>query len=58
MHILFDPDDDPTGIDMIKNETLRTNRQGTSIFNLAGQRLQKPQRGLNIINDKKVVVVE
>ena len=31
---------------------------GTSIFNLAGQRLQKPQRGLNIINDKKVVVVE
>ena len=57
-YILFDPEDDPTGIDVIENGALRTNRQGTSIFNLAGQRLQKPQRGLNIINDKKVVVVE
>ena len=26
------------------------------IYNLAGQRLSKPQRGINIVNGKKVVV--
>ena len=29
---------------------------GTRIFNLAGQRLSKPQKGINIIDGKKVVV--
>ena len=27
-----------------------------SIYNIAGQRLSKPQRGINIINGRKVVV--
>jgi len=26
------------------------------IYNLQGQRLQKPQRGINIINGKKVII--
>lgn len=30
--------------------------EGASIYNLAGQRLSKPQKGVNIINNKKVVV--
>ena len=30
--------------------------EGTSIFNLAGQRLQKPQKGIYIIGGKKVVI--
>ena len=49
--ILFSHDD-ATSI----NEELHEEapfKQGTTIFNLAGQRLNKPQRGLNIINGKK-----
>lgn len=30
--------------------------EGTAIYNLAGQRLQKMQRGINIINGKKVLI--
>lgn len=26
------------------------------IYNIAGQRLNKPQRGINIVNDKKIVI--
>ena len=33
-----------------------TNGEGISIYNLAGQRLSKPRRGINIINGKKVLV--
>lgn len=29
---------------------------GCHIYNLAGQRLSKPQKGINIIDGKKVVV--
>ena len=52
-YILLDPNDDPTGIEclMSKNNLFVPN---TLIFNLAGQRLQKPQRGLNIVNGRKV----
>ena len=35
----------------IKNEEF----EGAAIFNLAGQRLQKMQRGINIINGKKIL---
>ncbi len=49
----FDFDDDATGI----NEELRMkNEESTSIFNLAGQRLSKTQKGINIVNGKKVMV--
>ncbi|MBO7119786.1 MAG: endonuclease [Bacteroidaceae bacterium] len=51
-------DDDPTGI----NEELRSfssmksmKDEESSIYNLAGQRLSKPQRGLNIIGGRKVL---
>ena len=44
-------DDDPTGI----NEELRMKNEESSIYNLAGQRLSKPQRGLNIIGGRKVL---
>ena len=52
-YILLDPDDDPTGIEGLisKNTQITPN---TPIFNLAGQRLQKLQRGLNIVNGRKV----
>ncbi|MBO7119785.1 MAG: hypothetical protein J6W03_05645 [Bacteroidaceae bacterium] len=55
--ILFD-DDDPTGID----EELRSfssmksmKNEESSIYNLAGQRLSKMQKGINIIGGKKVL---
>ena len=44
-------DDDATGIDDV-NVNLNENE---SIYNIAGQRLQKMQRGINIINGKKVL---
>ena len=43
-------EDDATAIETIANETLNA-----SIYNLAGQRLQKMQRGINIINGKKIL---
>lgn len=33
-----------------------TEAADTVVYNIAGQRLQKPQKGLNIINGKKVVI--
>ncbi|MBR4131218.1 MAG: carbohydrate-binding protein [Bacteroidaceae bacterium] len=43
---------DPTGIDHRQQTT--DNRQ--TIYNLSGQRLSKPQRGINIINGKKLLI--
>ena len=34
---------------------VNVNGNGNNIFNLAGQRLSKPQKGINIINGKKVL---
>ena len=42
------------GIDEMKNEELRM-KNGSAVFNLSGQRLTTPQRGINIIGGKKVV---
>ena len=44
-------EDDATGI----NEELRVRNEESSIYNLAGQRVQKMQRGINIVNGKKVL---
>ena len=44
-------DDDPTGIENL-NVNLDDNE---SIFNLAGQRIGKMQKGINIVNGKKVL---
>jgi hypothetical protein len=44
--------DDATGIE----ETLSDSpSKDENIFNIAGQRLQKKQKGINIINGKKVL---
>ena len=43
--------DGATGI-----ETVKTAKAEEGIFNLQGQRLMKAQKGLNIINGKKVLV--
>lgn len=47
----------PDGIKTIDNGQLtKDNEEGAFIYNLAGQRLSKPQRGLNIIGGKKVMI--
>ena len=45
---------DPTGID--KDNVIANFSHNEAIFNLAGQRLSKPQRGINIINGKKYII--
>ena len=50
-YFLF-PDDDPTGIETIDNGQLSTD---DAIYNLAGQRLSKMQKGVNIVSGKKVL---
>ncbi|MBQ6192004.1 MAG: endonuclease [Bacteroidaceae bacterium] len=51
--LAFSFDDDATGIETIDNGQ-QTTDNGV-IYNLAGQRLQKLQRGINIVNGKKVL---
>lgn len=46
-------DEDPTGIDNV-NDNLNLNDE--PIYNIAGQRIQKLQRGINIVNGKKIFV--
>jgi hypothetical protein len=46
--------DDATGISDIIPET-KENRTHL-IYNISGQRLNKPQKGLNIIGNKKVII--
>jgi len=49
---IFDDEDDPTTI----NEELRMKSEELApVFNLAGQRIQKMQKGINIINGRKVL---
>ena len=46
-------DDGATGIEMVNGQSSMVN--GQSIYNVAGQRMNKVQRGINIINGKKVL---
>ena len=46
-------DEDPDGISTIEHSTLNIEH---SIFNLAGQRISKLQKGINIVNGQKVLV--
>ena len=48
-------DENQTAIDEIKNEELRMKNEG-AIYDLAGRRLSKLQRGVNIVNGKKIVI--
>ena len=44
----------PTGVAQMDGEKL--NADDAAIFNLNGQRISKPQKGVNIVNGKKVLV--
>ena len=50
---VFD-DDDATGIESIQNSKFKIQNEG-SIYNLAGQKLSKMQKGINIVNGKKIM---
>jgi len=51
--ISFDfDDDDATGVTSPLEET----GEGASIYNLSGQRMNKMQKGINIVNGKKLIV--
>ena len=45
-------DDDPTGINDLAD---KTGNERNEIYNLAGQRINKLQKGINIINGKKIL---
>ena len=47
-------DDDATAIEMVNGQWSMVNDQ--PIFNLAGQRINKMQKGINIVNGKKIAV--
>ena len=48
----FEGEDDATGIEAIDNGQLTIDNK---IYNLAGQRIQKMQKGVNIVNGKKIL---
>ena len=48
----FDFDDDATAIEMVNGQSSMVNGP---VYNLAGQRLNKMQKGINIINGKKIL---
>ncbi len=49
----FDPEEDPTGI---VNLNAKPNVGNGIIYNLAGQRLQKMQQGINIVGGRKIIL--
>lgn len=49
----FDLDDDATAIEMVDAQQSTANDQ--TIYNVAGQRMSKVQKGINIINGKKIL---
>ena len=53
--VVRDDDGNYTGIQEMKDEESRKKNEGAAIYNLAGQRLNKMQKGINIVNGKKVL---
>ncbi len=51
----FDEDGETTSIQVVKDSELKDQGSDT-YYNLNGQRLSAPQKGINIINGKKVVI--
>ncbi len=49
----FDFDDDATGISLMEDG--RSKMEDGAIYNVAGQRLNKMQKGINIVNGKKIL---
>ena len=55
--IVVEENPNSTGISTIeKDEDETICKQGSTIVNLAGQRLNKMQRGINIVDGKKIIV--
>ena len=52
LNFTFD-DDDATGIETVDNRQQTTDN--SPIYNLAGQRIIKMQKGINIVNGRKVL---
>lgn len=52
--LLLDFDGDVTGINSIENGTLKI--ENAEVYNLAGQRVAQPTKGLYIVNGRKVVI--
>ena len=48
---VFEDEDDPDGIQTLSNSSLN----GENIYNIAGQRLNRMQKGINIVNGNKVL---
>ena len=44
-----------TGIEEINGQWSIANGQSDAIYNLAGQRISKMQKGVNIVNGKKIL---
>jgi hypothetical protein len=55
---ITDPTFDPTGIDEVESEEWSVKRLNNtqSVYNLQGQRLNNLQKGLNIVNGKKLYI--
>ena len=53
--MLYWDDEEATGIERMRNVENEIMRNG-SIYNLNGQKLSAPQKGINIINGRKVIV--
>ena len=51
--LTFDFDDDATGISLMEDG--RSQMEDGAIYNVAGQRINKMQRGINIVNGKKIL---
>ena len=55
MVLSFDDEEISTSINMVKGSGVQSQNSDT-FFNLNGQRLSAPQKGINIVNGKKVLV--
>ena len=44
-----------TGIESIQNSKFKIQNEDGAVYNLSGQRLSKPQKGINIVNGNKVL---
>ena len=53
--LCFDGEDSADGIGKIQNSKFKIQNEADAIYNLAGQRLSKMQRGINIVNGKKIL---
>ena len=53
LNVSFDEEGNTTGVADINRETITNNGD---FFNLAGQRVAQPTKGLYIVNGKKVVI--